>query len=224
MHYSWLLDGKNVQAATLCTTIIELLRQRNFLDFQLSTARMKERGYQTEERDYIIAQRRVSSVFIYVAPAGRDLYISRATSVLTAIDIFRVIRLCVLIGIALLGPTIFPAIVAGLVFNPGSPGTSMLAGAVLASTLASIFGTVSFFIWIYVIIWLWSSIRHWIIEKDFLAYLRMRDLNDFQLDDIALLEHATDEVVLEAVKQLNLDASKIVPPASYQPARHVKVV
>ena len=74
------------------------------------------------------------------------------------------------------------------------------------------------------IIWLWRSVRHWVIEKDFLAYLRMRDLNDFQLDDIALLEHATDEVVLEAVKQLNLDASKIVPPTSYKPERHVKVV
>jgi hypothetical protein len=60
--------------------------------------------HSTEERDYLKIGRGVSTVFIYVASAGQDLYISRATTVLPAINSFRVIGLLLLLALALFGP------------------------------------------------------------------------------------------------------------------------
>jgi hypothetical protein len=225
MHHSWLLHGKDVQATTLHTTIMELLRQRNFVGIKLSTSKLQEKGYHMEERDYIIAQRGVSSVFVYVAPAGRDLYISRATSVLQSIDFFRAVTLVALLLLALLGPGVLPGILAG---GNTPANTSGYSGSTSASPLSGILvpilSLVSVIIWLYLIRWTFRSFKHWLVEKDFWAYLRMRELNDFQIDDIALLEHSTDETVRAAVEQLNLDGNKIVPPASYKPERHIQVV
>ena len=62
------------------------------------------------------------------------------------------------------------------------------------------------------------SLIYWIMEKDFLRYLRPNILNDFNIDDIMLLERVTDDVVHSTVEQLGLDASKIAPPPQgYQP-------
>jgi len=40
--------------------------------------------------------------------------------------------------------------------------------------------------------------------------------NDFQMDDLALLEQVTDEAVRVSVQQVGLDSSKIVPPMTIQ--------
>ena len=69
------------------------------------------------------------------------------------------------------------------------------------------------------------SFINWLVEKDFWRLLRPNVLNDFQLDDIALLEHVTDDVVRDAVDQAGLDASKIVPPAlGYQPKPNIRAI
>ena len=63
------------------------------------------------------------------------------------------------------------------------------------------------------------------MEKDFWHYLRHKDLNDFQLDDIALMEHVTDDVVHDTAQELGMDASKITPPTEgYRPKRIVRAL
>ena len=56
----------------------------------------------------------------------------------------------------------------------------------------------------------------WLVENDFLIYLRANSLNDFQMDDLALLKQVTDEAVRVSVQQVGLDSSKIVPPMTVQ--------
>jgi hypothetical protein len=62
------------------------------------------------------------------------------------------------------------------------------------------------------------------MEKDFWIYLRKRSLDDFHLDDIALLEHATDDTVIAATKELGIDSTQIVRPQSYRPERRISII
>ena len=61
-----------------------------------------------------------------------------------------------------------------------------------------------------------GSFIAWLVENDFLIYLRATSLNDFQMDDLALLKQVTDEAVRVSVQQVGLDSSKIVPPMTIQ--------
>ncbi len=208
MHYSWLLDGRETQATTVLSAISNQLRQRGITGLTITQERLTERGLLMEERDYLKVRRGVSSVFIFVAPAGRDLYISRATTVLPAIDTIRVAGLILLAALALFGPGILQGLAGGAGF-----------------LLGGLFALLALPIWLFFLWLLFRSFSYWLVEKDFWVFLRTKQLNDFQLDDIALLEHATDETVRTAVEQLGLDASKIIPPTQgYQPKQRIRVI
>lgn len=230
MHYSWLLDGKQVQAATLTTVIVQRLLQRGVAGLGITQEKLMERGILVETRDYIKVFRGVSTVFVYVAPAGHDLYISRATLVRPAINNVRVAIFLLLAFIALFGPSLIGGIVGNIVASSAasaSPGTSLLGSAIYTSAVSSLISSViSVFVsplYLFFFVILVRAIINWIFEKDFWMFLRSNFLNDFQLDDIALMEHVTDEIIHDAVDELGLDASKIAPPqAGYQPKRRIR--
>jgi hypothetical protein len=213
MHYSWLLNGDQAQAMTIRSNIRDMLKLRDIPRLNVNLERLIERGILMEEREYLTVSRGVATVFIYVTPAGRDLYISRATTVLPAISGVRVAILSLLLLIMFLGFVIHPSGYSLL--------TGDLAGFIFASTLTVLSIPILLFL-------LWLLIRSfisWLVEKDFWEYLRPNTLNDFQLDDIALLEHVTDDVVHSAVEQAGLDASKITPPPlGYQPKRRFRAI
>ena len=56
-------------------------------------------------------------------------------------------------------------------------------------------------------------------EKDYLGVLRPGRLNDFRLDDGAMLEHVADRCIRETVEGLGLDADELAQPARSYPAR-----
>jgi len=203
MHYSWLLPGDHAHANAVRDAFRERLRQRGIPKLNANPEILSERGILMEEREYIVAQRGIASVFTYIAPAGQDLYISRVSTVLPAISN---IRVALLIGIPLLA-----------IFSCGFLGDLThvpFAFVSLLPTLFLIFG-----------ILLVRSFFCWLIEKDFWQLLRPNVLNDFQLDDWALLEHVTDDVVHDAVEQVGLDATLIKPPQQgYQPKRKIRAV
>ena len=69
------------------------------------------------------------------------------------------------------------------------------------------------------------SFRNWLRERDFWIYLRKRDLNDFQLDDVAIMEHMTDDTLKAAATHNEIDADKLVPPTKgYQHERRIRAV
>src|SRR5258708_32528110 len=103
MHYSWLLNGDQAQAATIRSNIRDILSLRDIPQLNVNVERLMERGILMEEREYMKVHRGVATVFIYVTPAGRNLYISRATTVLPTISNVRVGILSLLFFIMLLG-------------------------------------------------------------------------------------------------------------------------
>ena len=208
-HQSWLLNGNHAQAVAVRNATRDKLQQRGIAKLTVNPETLMERGLLMEERDYLVAQRGICTVFIYVAPAGQDLYISRASTVLPAISNLRIVVFSLLFLITLFGPTF----VRGLL-----PDT---AGIVLGSLLTFI----TFPLWLFFIWLLIRSFIYWLREKDFWQYLRPNFLNYFNLDDLMLLEHVTDDTVRDAVEQVGLDATKIVPPTQgYQPKQKIRAL
>lgn len=213
-HHSWQLDGKQKDAASLLTAVNDMFHQRNYIGLIVKPERLTERNLLLEERDYLAVRRGNATAFIYVAPASNDLYISRATTVFTPISQVRVAVLVLLLLIAIFGLIIGQNIASNIL-------TSGLAGLQFAGLLT----LVSYCIWLFFIWLLICSFSSLLVEKDFWQYLRPNVLNDFQMDDIALLEHSTDQVMRDTVQQLGLDASKInPPPQGYQPKRKIRII
>ena len=209
-HYAWLLSYEHLNAGKLRSTILDLLRQRSFQPLKLDTKKLQEHGYWDEERDYITMQRGVTTIFVYVAPAGQDLYISRTTTVQLSFDPMRIVFLACVVGAVFF----YPSIVQGLTANIFSFTIIGCVSGLLY--ISSIIILVSFLI---------ASIKHWLVDKDLYIYLRKNHLHDFEVDDVELLERATDETIHAAVKQLSLDATKIVPPPQgYQTKRRVRAI
>lgn len=213
MHFSWLLPGDHAHASAVRNAFQEKLRQRGIPKLNANPEMLSERGILIEEREYVVAQRGIASVFTYIAPAGQDLYISRATTVLPAISNVRIVILSLLALIMFIGFV-------------SHPSTDMLLyGNILGYVFSGIFTVLSYPILLFFIAFFVRSFISWLVEKDFWRYLRPNVLNDFQLDDWALLEHVTDDVVHGAVEQVGLDATKIMPPQQgYQPKPKIRAV
>lgn len=220
MHHSWLLNGQHTQTKAVREAIIQKVQQRGTVGLKITPEKLMESGLLMEERDYVTVSRGVSTVFVYVAPAGQDLYVSRATTVLPAIDSFRAVLLGLVVFVTLFGPPI----VNGILSSPTStyPYTSYNP---LAPVLSGLISALTFPLWIFLIWLLIRSCIYWAVENDFWHYLRRRTINDFQIDDIALMEHITDDVVRDAAQELGLDGSKITPPTEgYRPKRTIRAL
>jgi hypothetical protein len=224
-HYTWFLPGEHLNATNLRSAILDLLRLRNFQPLKLNVEKLRESGYWFEERDYITMQRGVATIFVYIAPAGRDLYISRATTVQLSFDPLRIIIFACIVGEVFLGP----AIIQGMLTNATSSATGGPASAlgliVPLITIVGIFALLYIPSIIALLVFLFASFKHWLAERDFWIYLRRNYLKDFEIDDVKLLERATDEAVHAAGEQLKVDVTKISPPVqSDQAKRRVRAI
>ena len=204
-HYSWLLSGNHAHAAAVRDAIRDKLRQRSIAKLNVNPETLTERGILMEEREYVVAQRGASTIFIYAAPAGQDLYISRATTALPAISYIRALILGVLFLILVFGFVSLQSLQS--TYSPYGPLGLFFNGPLVALFVLAFYPLLLFFIGFLI-----RAFISWLVEKDFWRDLRPNVLNDFQLDDIALLEHVTDDIVHDSVEQVGLDASKIVPP------------
>src|SRR5436309_15460277 len=132
MHHSWLLNGQHTQTRAVREAITQKLQQRGTFGLKITPQKLMESGLLMEERDYVTVSRGVSTVFVYVAPAGQDLYISRATTVLPAISSIRVAILALLAVIMIIGLTSQPSLY------------TLYTAGIAAFLLASIFSALSY--------------------------------------------------------------------------------
>lgn len=217
-HHSWLLEGEFANAAKLRSTVAKLLSHRCFRTLKLEMEKLYEQGYWPEEREYVVLQRGVTTVLLYIAPAGRDLYISRTTMAQPSFDPLRVFLLIFALGEVFFVPS-------ALVNMSPILQASGSGGAVIELILIFIAAVLYIPVTLALITLLFASFKHWFVEKDFWIYLRRNTWNDFEVDDVMLLEHAADDTVRAAVELLKLDATKIVPPvAGYQPKHRIRLV
>lgn len=196
MHTSWLLDGKQVAPEDMRAAIIEKVQQRYANEVKASQEHLAEREAVLEERDYVRIERAPANVFIYVTTFGNDLYVARTTTVQPALSLVRMVVLGVLFLFMLIG--------------------FIISAASAAATVVALFSALLFVFFVALGI---HSLVVGITEKDFLVDLRPNVLNDFRIDDGAILEHIADRGIREAAEELGLNTSSLSAPAHNYPAR-----
>lgn len=201
-HESWLIDGRQVQPATLRNSLVENIQRQGVMGVAAVPERLREKGVVMEERDYVRVQYGSSSIFVYMAPMGQNLYISRTSTVqqpYSPVRISVVIGLFVLLIISwLLAAVLHPF---GSDFISGNFGFVTGAGLFFFSALIGLL-----FLFLYFLI---RSIVSLMAEADFLAFLRPHTLNDFTLDALAAVEQVTDKGIRETVRQAGLNSAEI---------------
>ena len=196
-HAGWLIAGEQAQANALLTATRDDLEQRGLPGLSVSLPRLTERAFIYENRNYLTAHRGSASVFVYITPAGRDLYISRTTTAQTSFSFTRLAILALLLILMIIG-----------LAQSGSPPVttgSFSPGAAISTILINF----SYPLLLFFIVLIVASLLAWLIHGDAGMSLRPAVLNDFQMDDAILLEVEVDSSLRGAAQALNIDAGKI---------------
>lgn len=203
-HQSWLLDSKQAQPAALRDSLIGNLQKQGVMGINATPERLREHSVVMEERDYVRVQYGTSAVFVYMAPMGQSLYVSRTSTVQQPYSRTRMTVLAIL-ALLMVISWVLSAVIYSTADGINTPG--VVYGLNTLFTYA-FFGLLLFFIYVLI-----RSIIFAFTDKDFLAYLRPNRLNDFTLDALSSVEKVTDKAVRETLKQAGLNADEITPPA-----------
>lgn len=194
---SWLVADQQAQANALLTATREDLAQRDLPGLSINHSRLTERSFMYENRDYLTAHRGSATVFVYITPAGRDLYIARTTAAQTSFSFTRFAILTLLLILMIIG-----------LAQSGSP-PALTGSFSLGAAISTILINFSFPLLLFFLVLIVASLLAWLIHGDVGMYLRPATLNDFQVDDAALLEEAVDNNLRRAAQTAGMDAEKI---------------
>lgn len=209
-HVSWLLDNLGHRAGDLHQAVTDRFQQRAVPNATMGWQQLTAQGLIVERRPFYFVRRGITTVALYIAQFGRDLYISQVTYVKSPISNLRVIVLALMILFQLFYTFGFTNAVGGTVSSGGAFGMPSVDFSGLAfflcfvgplgilNTLALILGTL-------------YSVYKWFTEKDFVAILRRRP-NEFQQDDTVALEKAVEETVRQALDKIGI-ATNLMPPS-----------
>jgi hypothetical protein len=207
---SWLIADQQAQAASMLTALRDDLTQRGLPGLSIKQPRLSERSFVVENRDYLAAHRGSSTVFVYITPAGRDLYISRTTTVQTPISLVRVAILALLLILMIIG-----------LAQSGSP-PSLFGGFSLGAAISTILINFSYPLLLFFLVLIVASLLAWLIHGDVGMYLRPAIMNDFQADDAALLEESVDNSLRSAAQAAGMDAGKITTGQGNRVRRRIR--
>lgn len=219
-HQSWLLDNKQAQPHTLRNSFIENINRQGVMGVTANVERLHEQGLAMEERDFTRVQYGTSSVFVYMAPMGQSLYVSRTSTVKQPYSTTRII---VVVGLFIL--MLISLLLFALIKPTFDPATGTYVDSGLIDALNVFFGYAFFGLLFFFIIALVRSIVFALTDQDFLAVLRPNRLNDFTLDALSSIEQTTDRALRATLRDAGLDAEAIQAPAQgyslQQPLRRV---
>ena len=218
-HQSWLLEGKQVSPQTLNSAFITNLQKQGVMGVTVGPERLREQGAVMEERDYVKVRYGASSVFVYIAPMGQNLYISRTSTIQQPYSRVRIAVLATLAVLMLISLLLFAVInpSAAIDATTGSPGAFGFLDVLKIFFQYAFFGLFFFFI-----IAALRSLVFWLTDNDFLAILRPNRLSDFSLDALSSIEQTTDKALRVTLQEAGLDADAItlVQRATPQQALH----
>ncbi|HEX7735840.1 MAG TPA: hypothetical protein VF458_13305 [Ktedonobacteraceae bacterium] len=198
-HQSWLIENKQIAPQTLSSAFIANLQKQNVMGVIVEPERLREHGTVLEERDYIKVRYGASSIFVYLAPMGQNLYISRTSTIQQP---YSRVRMTVLIALAVL---MLISLLFYAVINP-DPTTSAFG---FAEALKSFFFYAFFGLLFFFVIAALRSLVFLFTDNDFLAILRPNRLNDFSLDALSSIEQTTDKALRVTLQEAGLDADTI---------------
>lgn len=210
-HHCWLLDGRQVPPTQLRSTLVEQVNRQGVLGVTPAFDRLREQGLALEERDFVRVQYGISTIFVYMAPMGQNLYISRTSTVRQPLSTIREIVLGGLFVLMLI------CLICFIVIHPSN--SDILAGtAGFSEGVNTFFGYAFYGLLFFFFFWLFRSLVLQLTDGDFLALLRPNRLSDFTLDTLSSVEKVTDRAIRETLRQSGLSAEEITPAAqSYAP-------
>lgn len=194
-HQSWLVESKQVPPQTLNSAFIANLQKQGVMGVTVGQERLREQGVVMEERDYVKVRYGSSAVFVYIAPMGQNLYISRTSTIQQPYSRVRIAVLATLAVLMLISLLLFA------VTNSGASG--------FLDTLNAFFNYAFFGLLFFFIIAVLRSLVFQLTDNDFLAILRPNRLSDFSLDALASIEQTTDKALRVTLQEAGLDADAI---------------
>lgn len=207
-HVSWLLDNMGHKAEALHDSVTARFDQRQIPGADIGQTTLTAKGVLVEKRPFYFVKRGITTVALYIARFGQDLYISQVTYVKGPISNLRVGVLAVMLLFYIYFVTAYSsALLDGFnSFNPfGSGGRFPFFLLCVIGPL----GTINNFL---LGLGLFYSLYKWIKEKDFLAILRTPP-NEFQQDDAIALEKAIEETVRLSLDKVEINTA-MMPPSS----------
>lgn len=209
-HQSWLIENeRQVAPQTLTGAFIANLQKQNVMGVTVVPERLREYGAVLEERDYVKVHYGASSVFVYLAPMGQNLYVSRTSTIRQP---YSHVRIAVLATLAVLMAI---ALILSLVIVPSQAGD---LNAYYAALSTKAFFQYAFDgLLIFFLAALLRSFVFWLTDRDFLAVLRPNRLSDFSLDALSSIEQTTDKALRATLREAGLDSEAITLAQSNAP-------
>ena len=202
-HVSWLLDNLGQQAEALHNAVTERFTQREVPGSNMHWVTLVAQGLIVERRPFYFVRRGITTVALYIARFGQDLYISQVTYMKSPISNVRVAIVALMLLFWLYYVTLYQAALVDSLsgFNPllgtGRGFPFFLLCVVGPLGLVNNFALLLLFLF---------SIYKWLRERDFLAVLR-RTPNEFQEDDTIALEKAVEETVRQSLDKIGIDVN-----------------
>jgi hypothetical protein len=218
-HASWLLDDLGEKAGALHEAVTQRFQQRQIPASAMNWHALVAQGVLVERRPYYFVRRGITTVALYIAQFGKDLYISQVTYAKGPISTVRVLILALMALFQLYFMFSFTNTLSGAVegmlgsfslFGGGSSSSSSLLAFMLCCV-----GPLGFLNTLAWMIILPFSLYKYLTEKDFLAILRTPP-NEFQIDDTIALEKAVEETVRQSLDAIGVDAPLPPPQERHQ--------
>ena len=214
-HSSWLLDNLGDKANALHEAVTQRFQQREIPASTMNWQPLVAQGVLVERRPFYFVRRGITTVALYIAKFGRDLYISQVTYVKGPFSSVRIGILVFMILFQLFFMFSFTDAVAGAAeqmlgsFSLFGGGNSSGSSTMLIIMLCCV-GPLGFLNTLAWLILLPYSAYKYLTEKDFLAILRTPP-NEFQIDDTVAMEKAVEETVRQSLDAIGIDTSLMTP-------------
>ena len=214
-HNGWLMDNKGERAGELVQKVNSKFHDRQIPGAQFEHKILTAKGVIVEQRPYFLLTRRMTTVGLYIAQFGKDLFVSIASYLKPPISFLRVIIVALMAAFGVYTMFILPAVLehkinslmSGLVgglFGGGGGDASGLMGLLC---ITGPLGTINLILLGILLIF---SIYKWVTEKDFLAALRSKP-NEFDEDDLMAMEKAVEQTVRMSMDEIGLDSNDLIP-------------
>ncbi len=200
-HAAWLLDDVGEKAEVLHKTIHHRFNQRQVPASQMDWTTLVAKGLLVEQRPFFLIQRGITTVALYIARFGKDLYISQVTYIKGPFSNIRI----ALVGLMLLFWLYFVTGYRAALTNSFSFDV-FGGGAQIPFFLLCVMGPLGVLNNLSLLTLLLYSCYKWVQEKDFLAFFRQRP-NEFEFDDMVALEETVEETVRQSLTVTGIDAN-----------------
>jgi hypothetical protein len=209
-HVSWLLDDLGEKAAALHEAVTQRFQQRQVPSSNMDWQTLVAKGLLVERRPFYFVQRGITTIALYLARFGKDLYISQVTYVKSPISNVRVAFLTLLLLFQLYFMFGFTNSFVNSVegFDPIFGTGGGFGPIVFLLCIVGPLGAVTSIAWLLILVY---SLYKYVTEKDFLALLRALP-NEFQYDDTVALEKAVEETVRQSLDVIGIDVN-LMPPS-----------